>query len=686
MGPALFVGDLAVVLVVAAVTSVGSRRLGLPVVLGYLLAGLIVGPYIPIPIFADAERIEALSQFGVVLVMFSIGLEFSVRRLVRVLPVSGLTAAVQIGTLAAAGFGLARVVGLSATEGLFLGSALAISSTMVVAKVFAEHPPEPRVRELVYGVLIVQDLVAIILIALLTAVAAGTGMSPGALGTTVANLALVLVGLLLAGLLVVPRLVRIVARFGSPELLLLTAAAVCFGLATLAQALGYSVALGAFLGGMLVAEAGRVHDIEDLVRPLRDLFAAIFFVSVGMSVDPRIALDHLGLTAVVAVVVVVGQFVSVSLAGVLSGNGVRRSVTAGLSLGQIGEFSFIIAGIGATAGVVGTLLRPVVVSVAVVTAFTTPMLVRASGRIAAAVDRVLPHPVQTVVSMSESWWDRLRRGRASKAGRSRLRKIGAVLGFDGAAITAIWVVIAIWHADLGTWLEATLGVSHRAAASVVMLGGVALCVPFVVGILRAAKAAGHLLADWALPPAEAGMADLADAPRRAFVVASQIVVVLAVGVPVVALTAPLAPGPWGLLVLALVTVVLGVHFWRSATNLQGHVRATSTALVESLVRHPAEEEAVFEAREVLPGLGISLAVEIPGESRAAGRTLAEVNLRVKTGATVVAIQRGAETIAVPSGSERFEAADKLVLAGTEDAVLAARDLLEQEAPHEDTLG
>ncbi|PRQ09951.1 cation:proton antiporter domain-containing protein [Enhygromyxa salina] len=670
--------DLAVVLGVAALISVVFQKLGQSTVLGYLFAGLVVGPYIPVPVFADAGRIAALSEFGVVLVMFAVGLEFSIRRLLRVLPVAGFTGLVQVCAMMGLGFGLARALGFTTIEGVFLGACVAISSTMVVAKVFDEHPPEARVRELVFGVLVVQDMAAIVLVAGLTAVAAGSGLSSDMLASTLANLLGLLVALTVTGLLVVPRAIRFIADLGKPETLLVAVVALCFGLAALAESFGYSVALGAFLAGTLVAEAGRTHQIEHVVHPVRDLFAAVFFVSIGMSVDPMLAIEHAGVALIVAVLVVAGQFLTVSAAGILSGNGVRRSITAGLSLGQIGEFAFIIAAIGASAEIVGPFLQPVVVTVAVLTAFTTPLMARVAERVAGTVDRALPKPLQTFASLCESWFEAARRAPAGAKNRSHLRNAGIVITVDAAVIAVIWVVIARWGRQLADMLGTSLGLQGALPMLLITGVGVLLTLPLVVAALRSARRAGQLLAERVFPARSPGALDPGAAPRRAFVVALQSMVMIAVAAPIVLALAPFTGVPGALAGLAMVTVVLGVLFWRSATNLQGHVRAGATAIVDLLGRQMADDPAsasLPSVDQLLPGFGATTMVVVPAGAAAAGQTLAGLNVRAATGATIIAISRDGQTISVPSGHEPLVVGDVIALAGAEHAVEAATALL-----------
>ncbi len=252
-----FLTALTMVLGVAAVTTILFQRLRQPVVLGYLLAGLIIGPHVPIPLVADPEIVETLSELGVILLMFSLGLEFRLRTLLRMAPTAGVTAFVQCSLMVWLGFLTGRLFGWTPIESLFAGAVIAISSTTIIAKAFDEQKICGRLREIVVGILIVEDLIAILLMAVLTAIATGNRLSAGSLAATVGRLAAFLVGLLVVGLLTVPRAVRAVVRLDRPETTVIASVGICFGIALLARAFGYSVALGAFIAGSLVAESGR---------------------------------------------------------------------------------------------------------------------------------------------------------------------------------------------------------------------------------------------------------------------------------------------------------------------------------------------------------------------------------------------------------------------------------------------
>lgn len=669
-----FIEALALVFCVAAVVSLLFQRLRQPVVLGYLLAGIIVGPHVPIPLFVDPAQVEALSQLGVILVMFSIGLEFSLGRLVRLLPTAGLTGAVQITAMLWVGYIIGRLFGWDWRESLFLGAMICVSSTMIVAKVFAGTRVDKALSDRVFGVLVVQDLAAILLITILTTIVSGAGLPASAVVETAGRLALFLLCAIVAGLLVVPRLIREAYYRKSRETLLVASIGVCFGFALLAVRMGYSVALGAFLAGMLVSESGRKRSVELMVEPLREVFSAVFFVSIGMLVDPAGILASWPVILVLIPVVLVGQTFFASAGSFLSGGGLRASIRTGMSLAQIGEFSFIIAGVGVGAGVVSARLYAIGVTVAVVTTFTTPWMVRLSAPFSLAVERRLPKPLQTFASLYGSWLDALRAA-GREVGASRLGRLGYLLIVDTGAILGIIVGCAVWGGAIVAWVRGQLHLPALLATTLVAVAVASLLLPFVLGVLRLARKLGVVLAARALPDVAKGV-DLAAAPRRAFVLALQLTVVLTVGLAVVAVTQPFLPLFYGAGVLVLLLVLLGIGFWRSTMNLEGHVRAGAEVVLEALDRQRAPAGvADFGLDLLLPGLGALTPARVEAGSGAVDKTLAELNLRGLTGATVLAIRRDDQRISVPSGKEVLRAGDVLMVTGSQEAIAAALELL-----------
>ena len=672
--------DLALILCVAAVTTMLFQRLRQPVVLGYLLAGVVVGPHLPVPLFVDEQLTHTMSELGVVLLMFSLGLEFSLRKLIKVAPTAGIVAVIQCSLMIWLGYLVTRLFHWTVYESLFAGAALAISSTTIIVKAFGEQKIRGRLREIVFGILIAEDLIAILLLTILTAVASGAGLSAGALALSVGKLAGFLAVLLVGGMLIVPRLMRAVVRLRSAETTVVAAVGVSFAFALLARWQHYSVALGAFLSGALVAESGAAKIIEHRIEPVRDVFAAVFFVSVGMMIDPHQVWAHLPEVLVLTAVVVVGKLIGVSVGTFLTGYGVRTSVQAGLSLGQIGEFSFIIAAVGLDLGVIGAYVYPVAVGVSALTTLLTPWLIRTSGRLASFVDARLPDTLQTYASLYGAWVNGLRATPEHRTAWTRIRRLILLLIVDMALVAAIVIASSLAHARLVGVARGVVHLDPRVARPLLVVATVVLIVPFIFGAVRMARALGVALAAEALPAPSGGARDLdlAAAPRRALLVTLQIAILLMAGIPVVAVTQPFLPGFPGMAVLLAGGALLIVPLWRSATNLQGHVRAGAQVILEALAAQgatPATTAQPPAPAAMLPGLGNATAVPIAASSPAVGRTLKQINLRGLTGATVIAIDREAADVIYPTGDETLRAGDALIVTGTTDAVQAAQELV-----------
>ena len=668
--------DLAVIMCVAALTTVIFHRIRQPVVLGYLVAGLIIGPHVPIRLVADKALAHQMAEIGVVLLMFSLGLQFSLRRLIRVGLAAALVALIECSFMIWLGYGTGRLFGWTKLECIFSGAVIAISSTTIIVKAFADRGGKGKIAEIVLGILIVEDLIAILLLALLTPLGSGAGLSLAQVGLAVGKLAVFLAGTLALGLLVVPRLVRAILRTGQAETMVVACVGISFALALLARHLGYSVALGAFLAGALVAESGAATTIERSIEPVRDMFAAVFFVSVGMLIDPGLVVQHWLPILAFTLVVVLGKVVGVTLGAFLTGHSVRTSFQAGMSLAQIGEFSFIIAGLGLSLGAVGRFLYPVAVAVSALTTLMTPFLMRASGPVASFVDRHLPHPIQTFVSLYGSWLAALKKGPKTRG--TRVNRLVLLLALDTVLIAAITIAASLNVDRLVRLAETEAGVDPRLVRAAIAALSILLASPFVLGAVRVARALGMRLAAQALP-AEQTVLDLAAAPRRALLVTMQLSALLAAGIPLVAVTQPFLPSVPGAALLLLAVGLSVVPFWRSATELHGHVKAGAQVLLEALASQsngadePLSDAA--EARRMVPGLGEAATLRLAPGGPAVSRTLAELNLRGLTGATVIAIERSGQGVVYPGAHDPLLDGDVLVFTGTDAAVAAARQVL-----------
>ena len=375
-----------------------------------------------------------------------------------------------------------------------------------------------------------------------------------------------------------------------------------------------------------------------------------------------------------------------------------------MSLAQIGEFSFIIAGIGLATGATRDFLYPIAVAVSAITTLSTPWLIAAAGPAASWVDRKLPRPIQTFAGLYGSWMASLQSSNPDRTRRSRERRLAGLLGLDAALLAALAFAVAL---ELDTGVETLarrMEMTPGTARTVILAGAAALAAPLAIGLLGTARALGQAIALRALPAPEKGV-DFGAAPRRAFLVTWQLMMVTMAGVPLVALSQPFLPAHVGPALFLVALVVAAVAFWRGATNLQGHTRAGAEVIVAALAKQMAghgdepEEpvpqrrrasdavstQALAEAPEqvrtlagiydLIPGLGQPVSVEIEADDFAAGRSLAELDLRDSTEATVLVIVRASGPSILPVGAEVLRAGDLLALAGTAEAVGKARTLL-----------
>ena len=659
----------------AGATTLLFHRLRWPVVAGYLVAGLLVGPSLTGTSLSDGQSIRLLSELGVILLMYSIGLDFRLDRLARAGPAAGLAALVEIALMLALGFGAGRAFGWTTLPSLFVAGAVAVSSTMILAKVLAERPVERELKESLFSLMLFEDVAAMVIIALLTAAASGEGLTGTALATVVARLLGLLALMLVVGLALVPRAARWVIRRRNPETMLISMVGFAFGVAYLAGSAGFSVALGAFVAGLLIAESGGGRLVEESIRPLRDVFAAIFFVATGMQLDVRVLATGWVLALGLAAVVLIGKPVAVTVGVFLSGRGLPTAIRAGMTLSHIGEFSFILAGVGVALGVVPPAFVAATVAISVVTAFLAAPLARMADPVARLVDRRLPHQVQMVASLYGAWVEALGRERDKARPWARVRRAAQWLALDALAIAGLIIAGSTLRGRLVEDLTRS-GIGVAVASWALALLTLILVSPFLLGMLRVTRALGNELGEIAIPAPPPGRVDNGRAPRRMLSVAVQCAGILVSAGPLIVVTQPFLPPLSGLVVLALVLLLVGAIFWRRATDLFGHFQAGAELVVATLARQlGAEHVEVDPVRQMLPGLGDFAPVRVSEAGEGNGRTLGELNLRGRTGATVIALARGDRRIAFPEAHERIEAGDLLALTGSSEAIHAAGEIL-----------
>ena len=491
-----FLKDLAIIMMVAGFITLVFHRFKQPVVLGYILAGIIIGPHTPpFPLISDRDTIQTLADLGVVFLLFSLGLEFNISKLKKVGGTALIAGTAEISLMLWAGYSLGRAFGWSEMDAIFLGAMVSISSTTIIVKALDElNLKRERFAQFIFGVLIVEDILAIAMIVLLSGLALTGEVSIASVANTLGRLGIFLVVALLLGLLLVPRLLAVVARYQSREMLLVSVLGLCFGFCLLVVELGYSMALGAFVMGAIIAESKEIHVIERLVEPLRDMFTAIFFVAIGMMVDPSVLVEYWLPILVITAVVVLGKTTANTLATIATGHDARTSLKVGMGLSQIGEFSFIIASLGVTLGVTSGFLYPVVVSVSVLTTILTPYLIKNSDLAASGLRHLVPGSLQGSLTAYENWLASIGASAQDNHLTAVIRRILLHVVLNFCVIAALFLAGAalVAHTDVTQWL-AVLPLEWR--STVFWAAALVLAMPFMVATYRKLEALAMILTE-----------------------------------------------------------------------------------------------------------------------------------------------------------------------------------------------
>ena len=405
-----FIHDLAIIMLAAGIVTVVFHLLRQPVVLGYIVAGVLIGPHTPPYTFVtNEETIRTLAELGVVFLLFSLGLEFSLRHLRQVGATALVSAIAGIVTMLSLGYAVGRAFDWNVMDALFLGAMLSISSTTITIKALEDLKlKKQHFAQVVFAILIVEDVLAIAMIALLASAAKTGAIDSGEVMRTLGGLTVFLVASLVIGILTIPRLLDFVARFNSNEMLLVSVLGLLFGFCLIVVRLGYNAALGAFVIGAIIAEAGALRRIERVIAPVRDMFSAIFFVAVGLMLDPVMLLDYAGPVAAATVAVIIGKSLARTAGSFAAGQDARTSLRIGMSLAQIGEFSFIIATLGLTLKATSGFLYPIAVCVSAITTLFTPYLIRGADPLARRIRVLMPAGVSRILQMYTAWLQSLR--------------------------------------------------------------------------------------------------------------------------------------------------------------------------------------------------------------------------------------------------------------------------------------
>ena len=651
----VLIADLGLILAAAGVITLLFKKIKQPLVLGYILAGVVVGPHLDFfPTITDYKSINIWGEIGVIFLLFSLGLEFSFKKLVKVGGSASITASIKVVFLILIGYAVGIMMGWSNIDSLFLGGILSISSTMITIKAFEELGiKHKKFAGLVFGVLIVEDLVAILLLVMFSTLAVSQQSAGTEMLMSILKLSFFLVLWFLGGIFLVPTFLRVTKKLMNDETMLVVSLALCLVMVLLADQVGFSPALGAFIMGSILAETTQAERIEHLTKSVKDLFAAVFFVSVGMLIDPKILVEYAVPILILSLVVILGKLLFTVLGALLAGQPLKTSVQAGMSLAQIGEFSFIIAALGASLKVTSSFLYPIAVAVAAITTFTTPYLIKYAEPFYNFLARILP----------QKWLDAIGRYSTSTAGITTLSDWKILLR-SYVFNTIIHSVVIISIIFLSNRYVQPFIANHFANEKSVLIISVVVSFIFMspflwaLSIRRIQKIAySHL---WLNKKYTRGPLIAIEFFR------------IALGIFFVGFLMYEFFETWIAMMIALVLIVFGMVIF--SRKLQSFY----TKLEKRFMLNLNDREN--QKPDILPWDTHLTELKVSPESEVVGKTLVELMIREKYGVNIALIERGRITIPTPGPKERLYPNDKLLLIGADDQLAAVKLLLEVDLP------
>ncbi|MCC7303101.1 MAG: cation:proton antiporter [Bacteroidia bacterium] len=648
--------DLALILGSAALVTLIFKKFKQPLVLGYIIAGILVGPNFPLfPTVIDAQNITTWAEIGVIFLLFSLGLEFSFKKLIKVGGSASITAVFEVATMLLLGFCTGKLLGWSHLDSIFLGGILSISSTTIIIRAFEElGVKNQKFAGLVFGILIVEDLVAILLLVILSTLALSQQFAGTEMMISLLKLGFFLVLWFVAGIFLIPTFLRMIRKLMSDETLLIVSLALCLLMVVLAVKVGFSPALGAFIMGSVLAETTKAEKIEHIVKPVKDLFGAIFFVSVGMLIEPAMLKEFAGPIAIITLVTVFGKFMSTTFGALISGQPLKQSVKAGMSLSQIGEFSFIIATLGLTLKVTSDFLYPIAVAVSAVTTFITPYLIRSSEPFYRLIEKTLP---AKLVHRMNRYASNVNVIKDISEWKAILKSYAYVIVLNSVVISGL---IFLSSYLLAPFVKEKIGnvLTGNILTAVIAM----LCItPFLwaLAMKKITTTTGHNV--W-----------LNQKYRGPLVILEIIRIVLAiffVGFLLDKLFSPLI----ALIVALAIIITITVIFSR---RLQLLYDIIEERFMYNLHARELKQKEGIPMREMLPWDAHIAEFEILPESPFIGKTLMELALREKFGINIARIERGKITINIPRKEERLYPGDNIFVIGTDEQLDQFRSELE----------
>ena len=657
------ISDLAVILIAAGIITLIFKCLKQPVVLGYIVAGILAGPAVPyIPTVSDPTNIKIWADIGVIFLLFAMGLEFSFKKLMTVGGTAVIASITIVSGMMFLGYTAGNALGFSHLSSIFLGGMLSMSSTAIVFKAFDDMGLRgQKFTGVVLGVLVVEDLVAVVLMVLLSTLAVSKQVEGMEMLESILKLGAFLIFWSLLGIYLIPSFLKKIKPFLNDETLLIIALGFCLGMVMIAAKAGFSSALGAFVMGSLLAETIEAEKIEKLVKPVKDLFAAIFFVSVGMMIQPDLLIEYLVPICILTILVIIGQIFFGSLGVLLSGQPLKIALQSGFSLTQIGEFAFIIASLGVSLKVTDDYLYPVIVAVSVVTTFLTPYMIRMATPVYQLIDNYLPSSIKLMLNRYSS-------GSNTVKHKSTWNKLLKSMLLDVILYTVLTIFsIIIFFTYVNPIIrENILGFKVDLLSLYIILD---IILPFLWAIIMKKNHSPEFLKLWNDSKFNRG--------PLVSLIAIKLLLCASILMPVIVHIFNVASGVGFIItLLILLMIILSKKLKKRSLSIEKRfIDNFNGKTTDSNIGSPLTDNIL----KSLPFNDLHLMDFVVGqESSIVGRSLKEINFRQKYGINIVSIIRGERQINIPRGEERLYPFDKIIIVGTDEELDLFQEIIQKQ--------
>lgn len=655
------ISDLAMILLVAGITTIIFKKYNQPLVLGYIVAGFITGPHFKLfPTITDTTNITTWSEIGVIFLLFALGLEFSFYKLKSVGPTAGIAALINMTALLTIGYACGQLLGWSTIESVFLGAMISLASTMIIIKAFEDLKLKGEYfTQVVFGILIIEDIVGIIMMVMVSTFAtASADFSALTMVQSVLRLGFFLVLWFIMGMYLVPTFFKYTQKFMNEETMLISSVGLCLGMVVLGTSMGFSSALGAFMMGSLIAEAPNSEKIEHLFKPVKDLFGAIFFVSVGMLVDPQLLLEYAVPVICIFVANFCSKFIFATIGVIAAGKDLKTALLCSFSLMSLGEFSFILAALGVSLGLIGAHMYSIIVAVSVLTTVAAPGFIKLAGPVYTVLNRYMPAKIKSCLQQYAENDDEAKDVEWKQFLQTYFTRLIVFTTF-------LIAISAGAYYYLMPFLQQQFNLPYISGIAAFIT--LAVMAPFIRALLVNRSANPELfMILW-----------LKNRANHISLTALIVFKVLVAGYFIYFVFAYLAQLPVIVSVIAAAVVMYVIS--SSEWLLREYLKMESRFLVNLNERHMQEYRRKLkeEGKDYTFGWFdeelFVIKYRIKEESVLSGRTLAGLSLRDKYGCNILQIRHGNDVVAMPGGNQKLLTDDKILLIGSTqqlDAVAA----------------